>query len=119
MFFFPFRLGIFPVHALMKYGRYLFQDQSFFFFFLQKLIPSKPKDVIMLYLGLLPLPSWVENSKRYFNLTFTRVEEYATERQEGYFIALLRSRETKNLLYTLPAVAKETETEYTIALKTL
>lgn len=118
--FFPFRLGIFPVHTLMKDGRHLFQDQRSLFF-LQKLLPSKPKDIIMLYLGLLPLPSCVDNSKRYFSLTYsaTRGDEYLTERQESCFIALLRGRKTRNLLYTHPAVATEADTEYTIALKTL
>lgn len=119
-FFFPFRLGIFPVHTLMKDGRHLFQDQRSLYF-LKKLLPSKPKDIIMLYLGLLPLPSCVDNSKRYFKLTYsaTRGDEYLTERQESYFIALLRGRKTKNLLYTHPAVATEADTEYTIPLKTL
>lgn len=120
IFFFPFRLGIFPLHTLMEDGRHLFQDQRSLFF-LQKLFLSKPKDIIMLYLGLLLLPSCVDNSKRYFSLTYsaTRGDEYLTERQESYFIALLRGRKTKNLLYTHPAVATEADTEYTIAPKTL
>jgi len=104
----------------MKDGRHLFHVQRSLIF-LQKLLPSKPKDIIMLYLGLLPLPSCVDNNKRYFSLTYSasRGDEYLTERQESYFIVLLRDRNTKNLLYTHPAVATEADTEYTIALKTL
>ena len=92
-----------------------------FFIFPPKITPLQIQSIIMLYLGLQPLPSCVDNSKRYFNLTYsaTRGDEYLTERQESYFIALLRGRKTKNLLYTHPAVATEANTEYTIAQKTL
>lgn len=52
----------------------------------------------MLYVGLVPLPNYIGNSKRYFNLTYTSIrrDEYLTERQESYFIALLRGKKTKN-----------------------
>lgn len=38
----------------------------------------------MLYWGLLPLPNYVANGKRYFSLTYTstRGDEYLTERQK-------------------------------------
>lgn len=98
-----------------------FVSGSKVFIFPPKILPSQPKDIITLYLGLLPLPSSVDNSKRYFNLTYsaTRGDEYLTERQESHFIVLLRGRKTKNLLYTHPAVAAEADTEYAIALRTL
>lgn len=72
----------------MKDGRHQFQEQRSLFF-LQKQVQTK--DLIILYLGLLPLPDYVGNSKRYFSITYTstRGDEYLTERQKAILLHYL------------------------------
>lgn len=86
----------------MKDGKHQFQEQRSLkvIIFPPKITPVQTRRYNYVVGGVLSLPNYVGNSKRYFILTYisTRGDEYLTERQESYFIALLRGKKTKNLL---------------------